>query len=231
MKLSTITLKQVMICALFGFLGVALFSSCKKDDPYNFDDTIAAQVNFINASPDAGDAALYVENIQRTPQVVSYGNASGYNKTFLGEQDITAKNAGENTLVSSTAQFDANGNYTVFMVGQSAALGLVTVADDLTAPAAGKAKIRFVNASPSATSAALLVNNATVFNNQPYRASTGYTELAAGTYFLNVANGNTRSANLNNVVLEAGKVYTIYAKGLIGGNANTPFAVGVFKNN
>ncbi|MBS7566409.1 DUF4397 domain-containing protein [Mucilaginibacter sp. Bleaf8] len=231
MKLSTITLKQVMICALFGFLGITLFSSCKKDDPYDFKDTIAANVNFINASPDAGDAGLYVENILRTPQLVSFGNASGYNKTFLGEQDITAKNASENTLVSSKGQFDANGNYTVFMVGQSSALGLVTVTDDLTAPAAGKVKIRFVNASPSATSARLLVNNSTVYTDQPYRAATTYTELSAGTYFFNVANGNTRSATLNNVTLESGKIYTVYAKGLIGGSANAPFSVGVFKNN
>jgi hypothetical protein len=230
MKVSTITIKHALRYAAFCMLSVVLLSSCKKDNPYDFKDTIAANVNFINASPDAGTTGLYIENILRTPNLVGYGDASGYNKTFLGEQDIAAKTAAENTLVSSTGQFDANANYTVFLVGQSTALGLVMVNDDLTAPSSGKAKIRFVNASPSASSASLLTSASTgLFSNVAYRAFSNYMEVTPGTYPFLVMSGNNRSA-ASGVTLEAGKIYTIYAKGVIG-NGTTPFAVGVFINN
>ncbi|WP_158824966.1 DUF4397 domain-containing protein [Mucilaginibacter lacusdianchii] len=230
MKVSTITFKQVVRYAALCVLSVVLLSSCKKDDPYNFEGTLYANVNFINTSPDAGTAGFYVENILRTPKVVAYGDASGYNKTYAGDQDISAKSASENTLVSSTAQFDVKTNYTVFLVGQTTALGLLKVTDDQTAPSSNKAKVRFVNTSPSASSASLLTSATTgLFSNIAYRAVSDYAEVDAGSYSLSVLSGNNRSA-ATGVTFASGKIYTVYAKGVIG-NGTTPFSVGVFLNN
>jgi hypothetical protein len=234
MKKVNLTLKQTLRFAFTGLLAISLFSSCKKDDPYDFEDTIAADVNFINTSPDAPAAQLYIEDILRTPNSVAYGQASGYNKTFLGDQDVVIKSAsGEATLSSSHVQFDAYGSYTFFLVGQNSSLGLIAVTDDLTAPAAGKAKIRFVNASPNATSVSLAIGGSIIAANQSFRAVSPSVEIAAGTYSVvlsNVAGGTTTTNTTANTSFQAGKIYTVYAKGLVGSANASAFTTGIFVN-
>ena len=230
MKKVTITFKQTLRYAFFGLIGLTLLSSCKKDDPYNFEDTIGAEVNLINASPDAGSSRLYVDNILRTPTGVNYGDASGYFKTFLGDQDVDVRStSGETVLSSSHTQFDANERYTFMLVGQNCSLGLISFADDVVAPAAGKAKIRFVNAAPNAAGASLTSAVATITGPQNFRGVAPSTEVTAGAYALSVVSGNSRS-NTTNVTLESGKIYTIYAKGLVGGSSTSAFGVGIYTN-
>lgn len=234
MKKVNLTLKQTLRFAFTGLLAISLFSSCKKNDPYDFEDTIAADINFINASPDAPAAQLYVEDVLRTPSSVAYGQASGYNKTFLGDQDVVIKStSGEATLSSSHVQFDAYGSYTFFLVGQNSSLGLITVTDDLTAPAAGKAKIRFVNASPNAASASLSIGGNIIATNQSFRAVSPSVEIAAGTYAVvltNVASGITTTNTTAGASFQSGKIYTVYAKGLVGNTSTATFTAGIFNN-
>ncbi|MFD1257469.1 DUF4397 domain-containing protein [Mucilaginibacter terrae] len=227
MKKVTLTIKQTLRYAFVGLLGLTLLSSCKKDDPYNFEDTIGAEVNFINASPDAGSARLYVEDILRTTTGINYGEASGYQKTYLGDQDVDIRSTtGESTLTSSQVQFDANNRYTFLLVGQNSSLGLLYFTDDLTVPGAGKAKVRFVNAAPNATAATLNSATGIVVAQQNFRGIAPSTEVNAGAYVLSVVSGTTRSATAT-VNLESGKIYTVYAKGLVGGTGNAAFGVGV----
>lgn len=234
MKKVNLTLKQALRFAFAGLLAVSLFSSCKKDDPYNFNDTIAAEVNLINASPDAPSAQLYVADILRTPSGVTFGQASGYYKTYLGDQDIVVKSAsGDATLSSSHVQIDALNNYTFFLVGQNSNLGMLTVTDDVTAPAAGKAKIRFVNASPNAASANLSIGSNIIATNQNFRSVSPSVEIAAGTYAVvlsNVAGSTTTSNTTSGVSFQSGKIYTVYAKGLVGSTGAAAFTAGIFNN-
>jgi hypothetical protein len=234
MKKVTLTLKQTLRYAFFGLLGLTLLSSCKKDDPYDFDDTIAAEVNFINASPDAGSARLYVEDVLRTTTGVNYGEASGYKKTYLGDQDVDIRStSGESTLTSSHVQFDANNKYTFLLVGQNSSLGLLYFTDDVVAPAAGKAKIRFVNAAPNATATYLRSGSSTILvAAQNFRGIAPSTEVNAGAYVLSALslsapNGSLTASTNTSVTLESGKIYTVYAKGLVGGTGSSAFGVGV----
>ncbi|WP_345954939.1 DUF4397 domain-containing protein [Mucilaginibacter sp. PAMB04168] len=230
MKRFPTALKQTLRYAFVGLLGLSLLSSCKKDDPYDFKDTITADVNLINASPDATAARLYVDDVLRTPNGVNYGDASGYNKSFLGDQDVEIRSvSGEAVLASTHGQFDAYASYTYFLVGQNSSLGLVIVTDDLAAPSAGKAKIRFVNAAPNASNATLNNGSTVLVGPQNFRGIAPSTEVAAGSYTLTVASGLVRSATTT-VNLESGKIYTVYAKGLIGTAGASAFGVGVFVN-
>jgi hypothetical protein len=230
MKNFSAALKQAYYYAFVSFLGITLLSSCKKDDPYDFKDTIAANVNFINASPDGPAANLFIDNIQRTMAAVSYGNASGYNKTFLGDQDVQIRSTGtETVLASSPGQFNANEQYTYFLVGPNSNLGILAIVDDLAVPAAGKAKIRYINASPNAPSATLSFGNVVLVNAQNFRGVAAPVEVNAGTYALTALSGNSRSA-VSTVTLESGKIYTIYAKGNVGGSGAAAFSLGVFVN-
>lgn len=234
MKKVNLTLKHAIRFAFTGLLAVSLFSSCKRNDPYDFKDTITADVNLINASPDAPATQLYVEDILRTPSGVSFGQASGYYKTLLGDQDVVIKSAsGEATLSSSHVQFDAFNSYTFFLVGQNSNLGMLMVTDDLVAPAAGKAKIRFVNAAPNAASASLNIGGNVIATNQSFRAVSPSVEITAGTYAVvlsNVAGGTTTTNTTANTTFQSGKIYTVYAKGLVGGAAAAAFTAGIYNN-
>lgn len=230
MKKINLNFKRAIRYAMVLLGCVTLLSACKKDDQYDFKDVVPAYVNFINASTDAGGAQLYVQDIVRTPTPVSYGNASGYFKTYLGGQDVAVKAPdGVTTLVASTGQFDATASYTYFLVGQSGSLNLFSVTDDLNAPASGKAKIRFVNAASNVNSANLNLGSSTVFSGIVFKGVSAPVEVNAGSYVVTVSGIPFISSALN-TTFEAGKIYTIYAKGLAYTTGNTALSVGVFTN-
>lgn len=230
MKQITTALGRTLRYTIVGLLGLTLLSSCSKDDPYDVDDSTAAQVNLINASPDGPSAQLYVDDVLRTPSGVTYGQASGYYKTFVGDQDVLIKStSGEATLATSRVQLDAIGNYSIFLVGQNSSLGILAVTDDLVAPASGKAKIRYVNASPNASAASLNAGSTILVTPLNFRGISASTEVTAGSYVLSIVTGTSRSATIN-ANLESGKIYTVYAKGLVGGTGAAAFGVGLFTN-
>ncbi len=145
-----------------------------------------------------------------------------------------------------------NGNvgYTFFITDllgrpntQTAEGGLrfLQVTDNLSAPrTATNAKVRFLHLSPDAPAVGVYdaLTSAEVFAPRAYRAtsaSTGatqvnfanFTEIPAGVYTLDVR-ANAASAPvlvIPPITFEAGKIYTVYAHGLL--NGTSPQALGV----
>jgi len=216
--------------SFIALLSLTMFSSCKKDDNDDLYGNASAEVNLINASPDAASAQLYVADVLRTPTAISYGQESGYNKTYAGDQNVVIKSANGQALSSSQTQLDAMGKYSFFLVGQNNKLDMITVTDDQTAPASGKAKIRFVNASPNSTSVTLAVGNTVIASNQDFRSVSSSTEITAGVYTLtltNATNNTTTVVTTPNTTWESGKIYTVYAKGLVGNTSTIMFGAGI----
>ena len=90
-----------------------------------------------------------------------------------------------------------------------------------SAPAAGKAHVRFVHLSPNAPAVDVAVasSGAVVFSNKSFKDATAFTPLDAGDYNLDVrvAGTSTVALVLPTITLEAGKIYTVFAKGFLGG--------------
>ena len=133
---------------------------------------------------------------------------------------------------------------------------LVTLTDDLAAPAvATNAKVRFVNLAPTATGGSTtygIFNSSTqasLFSAVPtrgYRLTTNtstatppvttnfanFTEVAAGAYRLDVRSAATTplAGTRQDITLVAGKIYTLYVRG-IAGNANTPLGISLVTHN
>ncbi|QJD97023.1 DUF4397 domain-containing protein [Mucilaginibacter robiniae] len=232
MKVFTSTFsKQALTRAGAVLLAFTMLVSCKKDDPYDFDGTYYAQVNFINASSDAGSASLFIDDVQRTPNAVAYGNASGYNKCYAGQQTATVQAGNNQTVVAtSSVQLDANTNYTIFLAGQSGALSLIQVTDDMTAPSTGNAKVRFVNASSNASGASLTFGSTIIASNVNYTSGSAYSEIKAGSYAAVLVSGSTKVTNTA-ITLESGKIYTLYAKGVAGNTSSAnALTIGIFQN-
>jgi hypothetical protein len=123
--------------------------------------------------------------------------------------------------------------YSVFAIDSVANLDLLVLEDDLTAPASGKAHVRFVHLSPNAPAVDIaLTGGGVVFANKAFAESTPFTPLDAGTYDLEVrlAGQMDPVLPLPGVTVEAGKIYTVFAKGFEGGSDEQALGAGIIVN-
>jgi LPXTG-motif cell wall-anchored protein len=109
----------------------------------------------------------------------------------------------------------------VVAVGQLANIEPLVLIDNNSAPAAGKAHVRFVHASPDAPAVDIAVANGgpVLFSNIPFKGVGDYLPVDAGTYDLEarIAGTETVALSVPGVTLADGAVYTIFAMGLAEG--------------
>ena len=105
--------------------------------------------------------------------------------------------------------------------------------DNLAAPAAGKAHVRFVHLSPDAPAVDITTETgAVVFGNRAFKQNSEFTPLNAGTYNLQVrlAGTSTTVLNLPNITLGDGKIYTVFARGFVGGTGTAALNAEIIVN-
>jgi hypothetical protein len=242
-----------------------------------------ARVLVVNAAPGSQGVTIQLDN-QAFGIVAPYlGSAAGtYTSVNAGLRlllfndpantpsnvPVTTPPASPRTVVSRTSLLGGT-NYTIFVTdppsrafvapvtatSDQGGIRTVTLIDNLAAPAATFAKIRFVNLAPTATGGNTtygifnFLTQAPLFSAVPtrgYRSTTNtstatppvvtnfanFTEVVAGSYTLDVRSvAATPLAGTQQVVtLVTGKIYTLYTRG-IAGNANTPLGISVVTHN
>jgi hypothetical protein len=149
-----------------------------------------------------------------------YPNNTGYLQVEAKTNNIKVNVSGTSTsVINADVPFEKNKNYTIFAIDSVSKISPLVLTDDLTAPASGKAHVRFVHLSPNAPAVDVaLVGGAVVFGNQLFKGSTAFAPLDAGTYNLEVrvAGTSTVALTLPPITLAAGKIYTVFAKGFLG---------------
>ena len=208
---------------------VLLFSSalisCKKE---KVKDT--SKVNFVHASPDAPGVDLLVDNLKVNTSPLTFPNYTGYLSVTAGTRNIKVNAAGTSTtVINADVPFTKDKNYSLFAFNRLASISAILVEDNLATPASGKAHIRFFHLSPGAPSVTVGVLNGDVFtpvfSNRAYEtqssatANQAFAPVDAGTYKFDVrvAGSTTSVLTLNNIALQAGKIYTVFANGIVGG--------------
>jgi hypothetical protein len=166
----------IFIIALVCLVAV-LISSCKKSDPEPivYGDAKVRVVNAVSASQ-AQD--FYQGDNKISTTALAFGASStSYYTVGGGPSTLTFKNTGTSTATaSSSVGLEGGASYTIFYYTNSAGNAAITGAmDDTAAPAAGKAKVRFVNLgftlsnslniAYTATSALIIGNLGTAFSN------------------------------------------------------------------
>jgi hypothetical protein len=206
---------------VFTVVGVSLLiSGCSKDDenPVN-PPSGTARVMVIHASPDAPGVDLYVDNARVDSNLTFLGN-TGYVDIAAGIRMVKVTVTGTTTpVIEGPVPVTAGTVYSVFAADSAASIFPLLLVDTLTAPAAGKAHVRFVHLSPNAPAVDVTLENGTVvFGNRAFGEYTGFTPLDAGSYVLQVREAGTTNIvlTLPSITLEAGKIYTVYAKGFAG---------------
>lgn len=119
-------------------------------------------------------------------------------------------------MIEATAEVQAGKAYTVAAVGALADIEAQIFGDDLSAPGAGKAKVRVIHAAPEVPAVDVAVaGGPTLFEGAEFPSATDYAEVDAGTYPVQV-----KAAGGEDVLLEASlavKAGTIYSVAAVGG--------------
>ena len=190
-------------------------------------------VMFVHASPDAPAVDIRL-GLLPAARGLAFGANTPYRFTLSGSRDIRVNVAGTSTtVISERPRLLRNTFYTVWAVNQVASIEPVVTVDDLTPPAAGLAHARFVHLSPNAPAVDIAVTGGpVVWGNASFKDATAFTPLPAGTYDLEVrlAGTDTVVLPLPGIRLERGRIYTFYAKGLVGGTGDQALGAGVILN-
>jgi LPXTG-motif cell wall-anchored protein len=208
-------MKRILVLTAVLVLSLALATSALAD-------AHEARVRVVHASPDAPAVDVWVD-----------GSVAFSNAPFKGITDYTAlapatynvqvtpTGATAPVVIDANLTLEASTDYTVVAVGLLADIEPLVLVDNNSAPAAGKAHVRFVHASPDAPAVDIAVANGgpVLFSNVAFKGVGDYLPVDAGTYDLVVRVTDTQTDVLSvpGVALADGTVYTIFAMGLAGG--------------
>jgi hypothetical protein len=223
------------ICLSFSVLALAFaFSGCSKNNngPSN-----VASVMFVNGCVLATNINIEVKNVaQPNASNIAFFGTSGYQNVTAGSGILISYYLSNPvTLLSSqTVNLTAGTHYSVF-----AGNGLVTTpsflltTDDLTAPATGYAKIRFVNLSSDSLNETATVGDSTFAVGVTSTTTSGFYQMLAGSYAVKAGDPLHISSVVTtpSTLLAAGKIYTVILTGSESGSGTAGLTLTFINNN
>ncbi|MBN1480921.1 DUF4397 domain-containing protein [candidate division KSB1 bacterium] len=211
--------KFFSIIAIFSLLAVM---GCSDDDNGTTPEpTSKAMVKVVHASPDAPGVDLLVDNAVAGTNL-TFPKNTGYLEVDAGTRNIKVNVTGtDQTVIEANLELMKDKAYSVFAINTVANLSPLVLEDNLATPASGKAHVRFIHLSPNAPSVDITLTDGTVvFGNVEFSKYVDFTPLDAATYNLQVRVHGTDTVvlDLPGIQLMNQKIYTVFAKGLVGGN-------------
>jgi hypothetical protein len=208
-------MKRLFLVTVVLVLSLALAAGAMADEH-------EARVRVVHASPDAPAVDVWVNG------AVAFSNAPFQGITDYAELEpgtynvqVSPTGATEPIVIDADLDLETKTDYTVVAVGMLEDIEPLVLVDNNGAPAAGKAHVRFVHASPDAPAVDIAVANGgpVLFANVEFKGTGDYLPVDAGTYDLEarLAGTDTVALSVPGVALEDSTVYTIFAMGLVGG--------------
>jgi hypothetical protein len=228
---------------------LCLVAACTKNNSTTMTNSGQSFIALTNASPSSAIYSVYSDSVNLTSSSqLAFGVTTGsggtpYHTITAGNNIIRWTADGTTNVVDTAYNFQAGQYYSFFVYDTAAAgapLKLLALKDNLNAPVAGIAEIRFLSLSPNASPSSILLRNRTdtvQLRNTSYIGSTVYNmdSLAAfnivnpGTYNVVVNNADNLNllANTDSVTIVAGKIYTLYTRGYTGITGSNTFNFGL----
>lgn len=229
---------KLLISALLTAALIVCLTSCNKDKDDGGDDR--PRLMFVHASPDAPAVDIRINDVLAIAGL-AFPQNSPYVQLNVGTNNIKVAPAGSTfNALDKDVPFAAGKTYTIFAIDSVSKIKAVMIEDNLGAPASGKAHVRFFHFSPNAPAIDIAVAGGPVlFSNRSFNDQSTDSSLAAfapvdaGTYNLEarLAGTNNVVLTLNNVAVTAGKIYTVFAKGTVGGTGVQALGAQVIVNN
>jgi hypothetical protein len=183
-------------------------------------DSTLAEVKVLNGSSVGAPLNVLVDGTLALANI-PFGGVSDYQKVATGSRTITIQSTttpGADLLTVVTDLAPAT-DTSIAVSGPAGALRSLVLADNNLPSAAGRARVRFVNASPDLAALDVYVNFVRLFSSVATNSASPYTELladATGTPYefdFNVAGTVTPVLMLPGVTVTSGRTYTIYVVG------------------
>ena len=203
---------------LFACASLVFIASCDPDEDENVQPDPVSYVSLYNASPDAPDLNILVDNRQLNTYPFEYSDHTGYLRFYTGNRNLKFGPFGaSNSVVDTTVTLENEKAYSIFVVDDFNEASLLMLNDNSDEPAAGKAKIRFVNLSPDGGAVQLKVKgeSTSLTDVKGFKEATEFFEVGANTFdFEVVAAGNADAKlQLPAIVVQEGWFYTILIRG------------------
>lgn len=194
-----------------------VFAACSKD---KYEPQQVAGLSIINAfaAPDSLD--FYIDQTRANRGALKFNSKIDYLNLFPGNRALSiAKRGANKALASERFNLGSGIGYSIFILDtlNTNTKKFLLTEDDLTAPAADKANVRFINLSKDAPALSLRINgkDADLFTNKAFYEATNFAAVDPGeSITFNLIAGGDVKTTLPNVKIEKGKIYTIYAKGI-----------------
>lgn len=245
-------MKTAKISSLSLLFAIALFFvlACKKEstEPILVE---YAKVLLFHGAPTVDGVDMYIDGDKKTTNSLLYGTGSGYIQAVVTAHKLQTKNMKGTVIDSTNLSVKKDVSYSYYVYKDNDATGAIrTIAttDVLTAPAAGKAKIRIVNLIPDIPNGTAIdiqsvapggvPSYANDFTNVGFRGSRDFYEVPKGTYDLKVKFYTTTNpvipySSTTNITFAEGKIYTLVTHGFKSKTDTDPQAVklSIIKNN
>jgi hypothetical protein len=219
---------------LFGAL--LIFCACEKEGSSGDERT---NIMFVNTRADATSTDVYNSTIFVQGDL-AFGEGTGYlsfaANTYNTQFTVTGTNS---VLASLTADYETDKNYSAFLIQNGSTNSVVITRDQFPEPPNDSCYVRFLHFSPDAGGVDVAVTDGDIlfptrfFNDQESNAAkAAFTLLKAGTYNLEVRpiGSSVPLLLLPNTVLQGGRVYTIYARGLVAEEGQLQLGAGIINN-
>lgn len=226
-------MKKILIFSAFA----AFIVSCNEDTSIPIPN---AAVSYTNTIPGDTSNLDVINNTTRIDTGLVFGDNSPYYNADPGTYNITfAKRNTGDPVASVTTEFFANTFYSVFAIRNGSINSAVVVKDQIVVPSLDSSFVRFFHFSPDAGGVDVAVTGGATlfasrfFNDQDANPSKAeFMRLLAGTYNLEVRpiGSGTAVLTLPSTLLEGGKVYTVYARGLVAEAAPYNLGAGIIVN-
>lgn len=187
----------------------------------------------VHASPDAPAVDLYIDGI-KSGSNLTFPNNTGYLTIPAGTRSVKVNVAGTmTTAIGADLMFAPDKVYSIFAADRVASITALVAQDDLSRPAMGKAHVRFFHLSPDAPAVDITTKDGTVvFPNVAFKQNTNFIPLNAGSYDLQVRLAGTTTVvlDLSGIRLDDGRIYTVFARGLVSGSGGTALNAQIIVN-
>jgi hypothetical protein len=218
-----------------GLLALTLaFSACKKDDnPYV--PGIAA-LAIVHAAPGTPELTFKIDGTKSNVKALTFGTVQPYGNIAKGTYAFSVTKKDSSRILANATTPLRNGKaYSLFIADVPTKTAFTVIEDDLTAPAADKANVRFVNMSPDAGSLDLLITGQTtpLFTKTAFKGATSFASLTPGAELNFEIRENTKTevlTKIEKVKIEKNKIYTIWAKGLKAATDSTKLTLALITN-
>jgi hypothetical protein len=217
-----------LIFIAFAIFSVVSIIGCGDDD------TDYARIRVIHGSYDAPPVDVYVGGSKKISGL-SYGESSGYGRVKKGNRgvEVTPAGAAAPVVIDAVLALGKDKRITVYAVNKLDDIEPIVSFVDERRTTAGKAKVRFIHASPDAPDVDIKLNagdGPVVFDDTTFKNIEDYIEVDPGSYTFVVTpfNSDDEVIKFNPVTLQADTVYTVVALGTFDDGDDYPFFVRVF---